>query len=165
MSVLTDIGAAWVGPRAFIAGKLAEGQREDRAIAVLMGACALSFVAQWPRLARAAHLDPSVGLDARLGGALMGSVFILPLLAYGLAAVTHLVARAAGARGSHFGARLALFWAFLAVTPAMLLTGLLGGLVGSGAAATAAGVAVFGAFLYLWGAMLYQAEWGAATWT
>ena len=35
-----------------------------------MLACALIFVAQWPRLSRAAFLDPSIELNARLAGAL-----------------------------------------------------------------------------------------------
>ncbi|HMO06950.1 MAG TPA: YIP1 family protein [Paracoccaceae bacterium] len=165
MPVLADIRAAWARPRGFIAGKLAEGPREDRALAVLMGASGLSFVAQWPRLARAAHLDPSVGLDARMAGALMATVFILPLVAYGIAAVAHLAARVAGGRGSFFGARLALFWAMLAIAPAMLFLGLLSGLAGPGQGTSAAGLAVFLGFLYLWGAMLYQTEWGVARWT
>ena len=165
MPVLADIRAAWAAPRRFLAGKLAEGPREDRAVAVLMGAAALSFVAQWPRLAREAHLDPSVGLDARMAGALMGTVFVLPLFAYGLAAVTHLVARVAGGRGSHYGARLALFWALLASAPLVLALGLAGGFVPQGPALTAAGVAVFGGFAYLWGMMLFQAEWGEPRWT
>ncbi|MFN3970637.1 MAG: YIP1 family protein [Gemmobacter sp.] len=165
MPVVADMRAAWARPDAFITRKLAEGVREDRALAVLMGACVLSFVAQWPALARAAHLDPSVPLDARMGGALMGVLFLLPLVAYGVAAVTHLAARLIGGRGSWFGARMALFWAFLASSPLVLLMGLVAGFLGQGVAATATGVAVFGAFLYLWLRMLYHAESGAAQWT
>lgn len=165
MPLLADIRDACAGPRAFIARKLADGPREDRALAVLMGASGLSFVAQWPGLAREAHLDPSVGLDARLAGALMGTVFVLPLIAYGVAALTHLAARVLGGRGSHFGARLALFWSFLAVSPLMLVLGLVEGFTGPGPAILVPGVAVFGSFLYLWGMMLYQAEWGAPRWT
>jgi hypothetical protein len=165
MPVVSDIRAAWVRPDAFIARKLADGVREDRALAVLMGACGLSFVAQWPALSRAAHLDPSVPLDARMGGALMGVLFLLPLFAYGVAAISHLAARVLGGRGTWFGARLALFWALLASSPLMLLMGLTAGFMGQGVAATALGVVVFGAFVYLWLRMLFQAETGAAQWT
>lgn len=165
MPVVSDIRAAWVRPDAFIARKLSDGVREDRAVAVLMGACGLSFVAQWPALSRAAHLDPSIPLDARMGGALMGVLFLLPLLAYGVAAISHMVARVMGGKGTWYGARLALFWALLASSPLMLLMGLTAGFLGQGVAATALGVVVFMAFLYLWLRMLIHAETGAAQWT
>jgi hypothetical protein len=165
MPVVSDIRSAWVRPDSFIARKLGDGVREDRALAVLMGACALSFVAQWPSLSRAAHMDPSVSLDARMGGALMGVLFILPLIAYGLAAVSHLAARVMGGRGTWYGARLALFWAFLASTPLMLLMGLVMGFLGQGVAASALGLVVFLGFLYLWLRMLFEVETGAAQWT
>ncbi|QYK40380.1 MAG: YIP1 family protein [Paracoccaceae bacterium] len=165
MPVLSDIRAAWTAPGVFLGAKLAEGAREDRALAILMGACGLSFVAQWPGLSRAAHLDASVPLDARMGGALMGALFLLPLLAYGLAGLSHLVARVLGGGGTWFGARLALFWAFLAVQPLVLLMGLVVGFLGSGTAATVTGLAVFAAFMNLWLRMLVRAETGAAQWT
>ena len=110
--------------------KLAGGAREDRALATLFGACLLIFVAQWPGLSRAAHLEPEIPLDARLGGALMAWLFIAPLAAYVIAAVSHAVARLLGGRGSWFGARLALFWALLAASPLWLLNGLVAGLIG-----------------------------------
>jgi hypothetical protein len=165
MAVTTDIIALWRGPRRTFRAKLAGGPREDRAFAVLMAACGLSFVAQWPGLARAAHLDPSVPLDARMGGALLATVFLLPLLAYALAAISHLVARALGGQGTWFGARLALFWALLAVAPAALFYGLVAGIVGPGAGATLAGVVVFCGFAYLWLSMLVEAEGGRTEWT
>jgi len=45
---------------------LAQGPREDRALATLLGACVILFIAQWPFHARAAYLDPSIPLEARL---------------------------------------------------------------------------------------------------
>lgn len=158
MAVTTDILRAWGQPRGLIREKLAAGLREDRALATVMGAGLLLFVAQWPRLAREAHLDPSVPLDARMGGALLALLFMLPLALYALAALSHLVARAFGGRGSWFGARLALFWAMLSVAPAMLLHGLVGGLVGPGPAANLVGGLVAFGFLYLWLSMLIEAE-------
>ncbi len=90
MAVTTDILRAWGQPRGLIREKLAAGLREDRALATVMGAGLLLFVAQWPRLAREAHLDPSVPLDARMGGALLALLFMLPLALYALAALSHL---------------------------------------------------------------------------
>jgi hypothetical protein len=158
MALVADIVNLWRHPGPTMRAKLAAGPREDRALAVLMAACGLGFVAQWPRLARAAHLDPSVPLDARLGGALMGAVFLLPLVAYAVAAASHLAARALGGRGSFFGARLALFWALLAAAPLMLAAGLVGGLAGPAAVTRLVGVAVFAAFAYLWMRLLVEAE-------
>ncbi|MFN3641877.1 MAG: YIP1 family protein [Gemmobacter sp.] len=160
MSVTARILATWRDPRGVMRAHLAAGPREDRALAVLFGACLLIFVAQWPGLSRAAHLDPAVPLDARIGGALMGTVFLVPLLAYAVAAASHLAARAMGGRGSWFGARMALFWSLLAVSPLMLLQGLVAGFLGPGLAATLVGVAVLAGFLFLWLSALAEAERG-----
>lgn len=165
MTVARDILALWRRPRDTFRAKLAEGPREDRALAILMGASALYFIAQWPQHARAAHLDPSVPLEARLGGALMGAVFLLPLIAYGVAAVSRLVAKAGGGRGTHAGARLALFWAMLATAPLMLLYGAAAGLAGPGPLVATMGLAVFLAFVWLWITLLRVAETGDGAWT
>lgn len=174
MPVVPDILATWRRPRAVIARKLADGVREDRAIATLMGACGLIFVAQWPGLAREAHLtriaaeaagtalDQVPSLQALMGARLLAIVFIAPLVFYLLAAVSHLVARAFGGRGSGFGARLALFWALFCTTPVMLLQGLVGGFIGAGVAATVVGLLVLAVFLYLWITMLIEAETGCS---
>ncbi len=170
MPVVPDIMASWRRPRAVLARKLAEGPREDRAIATLMGACALIFVAQWPGLAREAHLarvaaemtgtplDQVPSLQALMGSRLFALIFLAPLVFYVLAALSHLVARLLGGKGTGFGARMALFWALLCTTPAMLLQGLVAGFIGAGTAATVVGLGVFGAFLYLWINMLIEAE-------
>lgn len=137
---------------------LDEGVNEGRALAILMGACAMIFVAQCPRLARAAHLDPSVPLDARMGVTLFALLFMAPLVFYGVAAISHLVARAFGGRGTWYGARLALFWALICAVPAMLLHGLVAGLIGPGVPATVVGIAVAAAFAVLWINMLIEVE-------
>ena len=158
MPVSTDIIESYRRPRAVLRRKLDAGPQEGRALALLMGACLLIFVSQWPGLARAAYLDPAIPLDARMGGALLATLFLLPPLAYGLAGLSHLLARALGGKGSAFGARLALFWALLAVSPLMLLHGLVRGFIGPGAALTAVGVLVLLAFVLLWSNALIEAE-------
>lgn len=158
MAITGDIVESYRHPRAVLRRKLASGAEDGRALAVLMAACALIFVAQWPALARAAATDPAIPLDARLGGALMATLFLLPLIAYGIAAISHLVARALGGRGSHFGARLALFWALLAVSPLMLINGIARGFLEPGAAQSVLGIAVLAAFLLLWINALIEAE-------
>ena len=158
MPVSTDIVRTYRAPRQVLRQKLAGGVREDRALATLMAGCFLVFLSQFPVLSRQAHLDPSVPLDARLGGALMAWLFIAPVAAYVMAAASHLFARLFGGRGTWFGARLALFWALLAASPLWLLNGLVAGFVGPGTALNLAGVVAVGAFLVFWGVGLWEAE-------
>ncbi|GHD99768.1 hypothetical protein U879_06105 [Defluviimonas sp. 20V17] len=160
MSIVSDIAESYRAPGRVLARKLAAGVREDRALAQLMLACFLIFVSEWPVLARAAHLDNSVSFDQRLGGALMATLFILPPLAYGGAAIAHLAARALGGRGGWYGARLALFWSMLAISPLMLLNGLVAGIIGPGVAARALGWVVAAAFAWLWLGGLWVVERG-----
>lgn len=160
MTITTDILRSWRHPRTVIREKLAAGEREDRALAVLMAASLLLFVAQWPSLSRAAFLNPGTPLEARLGGALLACLFILPLLAYAVALISHLIARVLGGKGTGFGARLALFWAMLAIAPAMLLQGLTAGFIGLSPALSLVQVIVLVAFLWIWLSMLMQAEFG-----
>lgn len=163
MPVTTDIVRSYRRPGAVIRRLLAAGQREDRAIAILMAACALIFVAQWPRLQREATLNPDAPpLDAQLGGALLAWLFIAPLLAYGLAAAAHLVARVLGGnRGTWYTARLGLFWTMLATAPLLLLQGLVAGFIGPGVELTIVGVLFLIAFFAIWAAALRETHWRA----
>ncbi|MBK1634569.1 YIP1 family protein [Rhodovulum adriaticum] len=158
MSLTLDIVATWRAPRVTIRRLLAGGPREDRAIVFVMLACALIFVAQWPRLVRQAHFDDSIPLQALLGSALFVWLFLMPLFFYGLAAFSHLFARMVGGTGSWFGARLALFWALLCTAPLGLLHGLVAGFLGAGAALNLVGVLVWVAFLAIWLLSLAEAE-------
>ncbi len=158
MTVLANIITAWRNPRALIRSKLDQGVREDRALAVIMGAGMLAFVAQTPVMARASHLDAAIPMDARLGGALMACLFFLPLLAYLLGLISHWIAKLFGGRGTGFGARLALFWSFLAVTPAMMIQGLVQGFLGHGTILNMVQLFVIVGFLVMWLNMLYEAS-------
>jgi hypothetical protein len=158
MPVSTDIVESYLRPRAVFRRHLSLGEQEGRALAILMGACLLIFVSQWPGLARAAHEDPSIPLDARMGGALMGTLFLLPPIAYAVAGLSHLVARALGGKGSYYGARLALFWSLLAISPLMLFQGLVRGFIGPGPALTVVGLAVLAGFVTLWISALVESE-------
>ncbi|WP_425090216.1 YIP1 family protein [Tropicimonas sp. S265A] len=158
MAVSTEIIRAWGAPRAAIRRQLAGGVNEGRALVYLMIACLLIFVAQWPRLSREAFLNPEVPLDARIGAALLGWIFIAPLMFYGIAAISHLVSRLAGGQGTFFGARLALFWSLLVISPIVLLLGLVTGFIGPGPAANATSLLLLLGFLYIWCSSLMEAE-------
>ena len=76
MSIVLDILRTYRAPREVARRRIGNTAREDRAIAVLMGACLLIFVAQWPRLALETHVDDSISLEARMAGALFGWLFV-----------------------------------------------------------------------------------------
>ncbi|SFP60809.1 YIP1 family protein [Tranquillimonas alkanivorans] len=150
MALTTDIVASYRDPAGVLRRRMGPDKREDRALVTLVVACGLIFVSQWPRLSREAYFEPSIGFDARFGGALLGWIFIAPLLFYGMAGLSHAVARLFGGRGSYYGARMALFWALLAASPLWLLNGLVAGLVGPGPALSAVGLVALAAFLGIW---------------
>jgi len=159
MAVTTDIVASYRGPRRVVRRLLAMGVNEGRALAILMAGCAVTFVSQWPRLSREAHLNGEE-LYPPLGGALLAWLFIAPLVFYALAFLSHLVCRALGGTGDGFAARLALFWAWLAASPLLLLNGLVAGFVGPGPGLTLVGAVWLAVFAWFWVSALREAEWG-----
>ncbi|MCA8884131.1 MAG: YIP1 family protein [Rhodobacteraceae bacterium] len=158
MALTTDMLATYRRPAEVMRRHLSGPQQEGRALVFLMLACLLIFVAQWPRLAREAALSPDMPRDAIFGAALLGWVFIMPLVFYGLAALSHVVARLLGGQGTWYGARLALFWPLLALSPVWLLYGLVAGFIGAGPALSLVGVLAVGLFVFHWAVALRTAE-------
>jgi hypothetical protein len=167
MAVTNDILRTWRAPRAVMRDLLAMGQREDRAIAYLMAACFVIFIAQWPRLSRkAAGFDLLPGTETPELSQLMAYEFLAwlmvwPLAFYIIAAASHLVAKAFGGKGTWYTARLALFWTLLATTPLLLLYGLMAGFLGPVAGTRLVGAAWLLAFAVIWWQSLRTAEEGA----
>lgn len=159
MGLIPRILQTWRRPGAAVRGLT--GLSDAALLALLIGTMALYFVAQWPAHARAAALDPSVPLNARLGGALLATLFLMPLIVMALAGIVHLAARLLGAGLSGHDSRLALIWALAAAAPLMLLTGLAQGLAGPGPALTLVRIATGAAFLLFWGAGLRALAQGA----
>lgn len=164
MAVTTDMMRTWRRPRAVMRELLAHGAREDRALAYLMAACVVIFIAQWPRLSRMSagfDLAPNADvpeLSQLIAYEMLGWLMVWPLLFYGIAAVSHLVAKLLGGQGTWFTARLALFWALLAATPAALLYGLTVGLIGPGNEAHLVGAIWIVAFIVIWVQSLREAQ-------
>ncbi len=156
MSVASDILRTYRAPREVLRRRLLGGAREDRALAILMAACLLIFVAQWPRLSREAFVDDTIALEALMAGALFGWIFVAPLAFYALALMTHWALRLSGITSSPYASRMALFWALLAAAPLWLLTGLMAGFAGPGVALNLVGVVAFGAFLVFWIAGIFE---------
>ena len=158
MALTRDIAATYRHPRVVLRRLLAMGEREDRALVMLMAGCILMFVAQWPRLSRIAY-ESGRELNPLLGGSLFAWVMIAPLLFYALAFLSYLVLRALGQKCSGYATRLALFWAFLAATPLILLHGLVAGFIGPGPEQVVVGALWLLAFLWFWMSNLREAGW------
>jgi hypothetical protein len=149
MTATRDIVVSYRNPVAVISRLLGQGTREDRNLIYLMVACLIFFVAQTPRLAREAFID-GTELNMLLGAALMGWLFIAPLLLYGLAAVTYLVLKLLRGNPTGYSTRLALFWALLASSPLVLLHGLTAGFIGPGIELQIVGLIWLCVFLWFW---------------
>jgi hypothetical protein len=149
MSLTTDIVASYRGPRKVVRRLSEHGPREDRALAFLMGACLVFFIAQWPVLAREAHLTGG-DLNSSLAGALTATLLFLPLFFYAVSFVAHLFARVIGGIGTPFGSRLALFWALIAASPLRLLVGLVAGFIGEGVQLQLVEFIWFAVFAWFW---------------
>ena len=158
MSLTRDLLASYTRPRQVIRRLLDRGENDAFAFGILMIACFVLFVSRWPSLAREAHLDPEIPLQALLGGALMGLVLIAPLMFYVIAGFSHLVAKIFHGKGNFYGARLSLFWSLLVVSPMVLLRGLVDGFIGAGPQATLMAGVLSLAFIYIWLACLIEAE-------
>lgn len=150
MSVALDILRTYRAPRSTLRKRIGAHSREDRALAILMGACGIMFISQWPRLAREAYLDDTISFDARLAGALFGWLLLAPLFFYVLAWITHLAIKLSGSRANGYETRMSLFWALFAAAPLWLLTGLVAGFIGQSAALTITGTAAVIAFFAFW---------------
>ncbi|MBM7067533.1 YIP1 family protein [Actibacterium sp. 188UL27-1] len=160
MAVTTEILRTYRAPRAVMRRLLSDGPREDRAIAFVMAACFVIFIGQWPLASRLAFEEPDIPLQARLSSALLVWVFAMPIFFYGLAGLSHLIAKVVGGQGSYYRARVALFWTLLVISPLMLLRGLVAGFIGAGPELTATDIAVTLAFFTLWFISLSEAERG-----
>lgn len=158
MAITPQIFETYRAPQRVLRRLLDQGTREDRALVLLMLACGIIFVAQWPRLARMANGDANVPLEAMLGAALLGWGFIAPLFFYLLAGIAHVLARLVGGRGSWYSARLSLFWTMLATAPLWLIHGLVAGFAPDGLLISVVGGVVLIAFVWIWGATMLEAE-------
>ena len=147
MAVTFDIIESHIRPRRVMARLLGIGKREDRIFAMLLGGCLILFMSQWPYRSRQSHLSGQTLTDYIQHDAL-ALIFILPLLAYGFAGLLRLVSRVFGAKADYYTARLAFFWALLAASPTVILSGLIKGFMGLGVANSVVGALWF--FIFLW---------------
>jgi Yip1 domain len=159
MTVSTDMVATWRAPRAALRRHMARGVSEPFAFTLLLVFLILTFVGQWPLAAREAHFEGEPSAAPRILARGLAILATIPFW-YALAALSRVVARAMGGRGSWYSARVALFWALATVSPLMLLHGMVAGLIGPGSALWLVNAVSGVAFLWLWLTMLHEAERG-----
>ena len=150
MSVALDIVRTYRAPREVLRRRIGASEREDRALAILMGACFLIFIAQWPRLSREAFVSDAVALDGLMAGALFGWVIIAPLFFYTVALLVHWILKALGRASTGYMSRVALFWALLAAAPMWLISGLMTGFIGESLGTSMLAVVALGSFVVFW---------------
>ena len=136
---------------------LERGRSEPWAFALLVSFMIVAFVAQWPGASRASFDDPGRPISAQLLAIGLGILAFIPVW-YLLAALSHWISKAMGGQGDHYGARLALFWALVTVSPLMLLLGLVKGMIGPGPGLSAITILTGVAFLSFWILNLIEAE-------
>ncbi len=181
MSVTADIFKAWLRPGAVMRRRLTQEPDEKIAFVYLAAFSVLGFVSALPGLVRLSNeADPArqaeimeeaaarglsippdptdAAFEALFSGALMGWIFIVPLVLYAVAFASRQLARLARGRGDGLRARVALFWSALAITPAMLLLGLTTGFVGPGPAQSVVATITLSGFIWIWLNSLYVAE-------
>lgn len=157
MAAVDDILRTYRAPRMVMRAHLDRTRSELRVMSFLLAALIVIFIAQWPDLSRQAYFHPEQKMPVLLMARALGLLAMIPAF-YGLAALGHLGARALGGTGDWYGGRLALFWALFAVSPLMLLQGMIAGFIGVGVQLTAISVLVFAVFLVFWGAGLRVTE-------
>ena len=157
MAVTSDIVESWRRPGAVFRRHLARGRSEAFAFSLLFVFLLIALIARYPAAARVSALNPDIPIAPQMFGTGMGLLAAIPFL-YALAALSHLVARALGGQGGWYGARMALFWALVTITPLVLLTGLVAGMIGPGPQLMLTGGVTFAAFLFQWFGALRLAE-------
>jgi Na+(H+)/acetate symporter ActP len=121
MSLLLDIVAAYKAPKREMRRHIDNVIAEEQTLFFAMLFGGLSFLAQLPDIAKRAHITEQ-SLSAMAGAQFIASVFMMPLLMYGIAAISHLIMARFGGQGDHIGARRALFWAGVVTAPVLLLS-------------------------------------------
>ena len=125
-SLTSEILTAYRYPRLSFERQLAKNFGDDRILFYGILACFLAFVARMPSLFHESMSAGSPPVYAVVSIHFAVSLLTAPLLLYFIAAVSHVVARAFGGRGNWRGARLALFWTVLALSPLVLVAGIVG---------------------------------------
>ena len=172
MSVTGELLRSYVRPRqvmrALMDGNRTSDRPEARGFIYLLVGLLIIFLSQIPDLTGTGLAAPELSeqltgedgpapLDARLAITLFVWLFVWPLILYLLGGLSHLVARLLGGQGQGVDARLALFWAVLAISPLFLLRGM-GSVSQSAELVSVVNYAIAAGFFWIWISGLVEAE-------
>ncbi len=172
MAVTTNILRSYVAPRLvlrrLIASTSVDDRPEARGFIYLLVGFFLLFVGQIPDLMGIGIngfevSDEAFGEDGRpsVQQSLMITLFftltVWPIVFYLIGGLSHVIAKLVGGQGEAAHARLALFWAVLAVSPLFLLRGI-GSVSQVPALVQTCNWAIVLAFFWIWLMGLYEAE-------
>ncbi len=144
---------------------------EEGLLALLVFGCFVVFLSFLPRLfATDLSQSPDQSIVAGIIMWFFVVMFFLPLLMYGVAWISHFVAKAFGATNSNKQARHALFWGLAVLSPVLILKAMLssafiqiGGDFGQNML-NALNIILAFAILRIWGAMLAEAKNFSSAW-
>jgi len=124
MTLISEINASYRTPKLEMRRQIEDGIREEQTLffALLFGL--LSFLSLLPEIAKRAYITDD-SLSALAAAQFIASVFMMPLLMYGIAALSHIILAKFGGQGDHVGTRRALFWAAVVTSPIILASSVL----------------------------------------
>lgn len=160
MSASGEILRAYRGFGASMRRRLDEHPGEERLLIYLVIAILLFFVARIPNLLEVSAIQATedISIEAIFVTNLVSSFFFAPLMFYTVAALSHLVAKAFGGKGTSYGARLALFWTLLVIAPLSLISTILQSAYPADWLSSSLFVGLFLLFTYVWGTCLSVSE-------
>ncbi len=168
---LPEIINAYGGLRASMRKQLDKNPGEEGLLALLTFGCFVVFLSFLPRLfATDLSQTPDQSMAAGIIMWFFVVMFFLPLLMYGIAWISHFIAKAFGATNSNKTARHALFWGLAVLSPILITKAMLssvfiqiGGDLGQ-SMLNAINIILALAILRIWGAMLAEAKEFRSTW-
>lgn len=137
------------------------GNDEPRLMAYLAFGCFVIFLSFLPRLMATDLSGTDQSLAAGITVWFFSVMFFVPLMMYGVAAISHLVAKAFGATGPYHNARHAIAWMLVVLSPVLIVKGMLGSVfiaLEMPMAINALNALLAFAILRIWGAFLAESE-------
>lgn len=159
MSLVGDIGRAFLGPKHAMRRQINAGVQEPQTLFYAMLFGAVNLLAQTPALYHRAQV-----VDQEFAGLFAAqfatSLFFMPLAMFALASVIHLVLIPFKAQASWAEARRSFVWPALVTSPFVLATGLAAVLTDSIVVKIGFAIATSIVFVWQWCSCVSEAEFG-----
>jgi len=158
---VADIVGAYGGLRASMRNQMDRGNDEPRLMAYLAFGCFVIFLSFLPRLLATDLSGTDQSIAAGITVWFFSVMFFLPLMLYAVAAISHLIAKAFGAKGSQHNARHAIAWMLVVLSPVLIVKAMLGSVFISldmPMAIDVLNALLAFAILRIWGAFLAESE-------